>query len=188
MILYRSIRGKCAKLGSSFMTRRDLMSLATRALATAGGADFFAAWMRSAPPPPKFFTPAEFSMLESFTEILIPTDDTPGAREAHVASYIDFVVQAAAEYAPETQQDWRNAMTWLTAANFGSLPEKEKLALVQQMAISGNAGSPVFTLIKHMTVFAFYTSKAGLIDNLEYQGNAYLVDFPACTHPEHRKV
>jgi hypothetical protein len=170
------------------MTRRDLMSLATRALAAAGGAEFFADWMRAAPPPPKFFAPAEFSMLESLTQILIPTDDTPGAREAHVASYIDFVMQAAGEYAPETQQDWRNAMTWLTAANFGSLEENEKLGLVQQMSVSGHAGFPTFTLIKHMTVFAFYTSKAGLIDNLEYQGNAYLVDFPACTHPEHRKV
>jgi hypothetical protein len=39
-----------------------------------------------------------------------------------------------------------------------------------------------------MTVFAFYTSKAGLVDNLEYKGNAYLTDFPGCTHPEHRRV
>jgi hypothetical protein len=39
-----------------------------------------------------------------------------------------------------------------------------------------------------MTVRAFYTSRVGLIDVLEYQGIAYLTEFPACTHPEHLNV
>lgn len=170
------------------MTRRDLMTLATRALAAAGGAEFFTAWMRAAPPEPRFFSPPEFANLESFTEILIPTDDTPGAREARVAHYIDFVVDAAAEYAPRTQQDWRKAMAWLTAAKFNSLSASERLALVERISAPQNEGFATFNLIKQMTVFAFYTSRAGLIDNLQYQGNAYLTEFPACTHPEHRRV
>jgi hypothetical protein len=176
------------------MTRRDLMTLSTRALAAAGGAEFFSAWMRAAPPEPKFFTPAEFAVLQSFTEILIPSDETPGAREAQVAHYIDFVVNAAAEYAPETQQEWRKAMDWLTAAKFGALTVEAKSALVEEMAAPERDrslkrdGFPVYRLIKQMTVFAFYTSRAGLIDNLEYKGNAYLTDFPACTHAEHRRV
>jgi hypothetical protein len=172
------------------------MTLAGRALAAAGGGDFFSAWMRAAETnyQPKFFTPAEFGVLASFTEILIPSDSTPGAREAQVAQYIDFVVNAAAEYAPETQQDWRTAIDWLMAAKFGALSSQEKQALVEQMAAPErdrslrHDGFAAYRLIKQMTVFAFYTSKAGLVDNLEYKGNAYLTDFPGCTHPEHRRV
>lgn len=177
------------------MTRRGLVTLTTKALATAAGADFFSGWMRAAPPePPKFFTPAEFSMLQSFTEILIPSDETPGAREAQVAHYIDFVVDAAAEYAPETQQDWRTAMAWLAGAHFGALSATEKHTLIEQMAAPErdrslkHDGFATYRLMKQMTVFAFYTSRAGLVENLEYKGNAYLTAFPACTHPEHRRV
>ena len=71
---------------------------------------------------PKFFSPEDFRNLDAFTAILIPTDETPGAREAHVTAFIDFVVNAAAEYAPEMQNDWRNAMDWLRARHFAELP------------------------------------------------------------------
>ena len=39
-----------------------------------------------------------------------------------------------------------------------------------------------------MTVRAYYTSRVGLVESLQYQGIAYLTEYPACTHPEHRKV
>jgi hypothetical protein len=194
------------------MTRRDLMAVTSRALAAAGGQEFLAGWLRAAesehkhastaPPEadrwskytPKFFSPAEFAMLESYTAILIPTDETPGAREAHVAHFIDFVLDAAAEYAPEMQQQWRTAMKWLAGQKFGDLSPQEKLALVERMAAPErdrslkSEGFPTYRLIKQLTVFAFYTSRAGLIENLNYQGNTFLTEFPACNHPEHRRV
>ncbi len=193
------------------MLRRDWMTLALRAAAAAGGQEFFSEWLRAvekthaghaslAPPEPdrwtnyvpKFFPAAEFSMLQSFTGILIPTDETPGASEAHVAHFIDFVVNASAEYAPQTQQDWRNAMSWLSSRNFGQLPPRQQLSLMEQMAAPErdpslqHDGFRAYKLIKQAAVFAFYTSRAGLIDNLKYKGNAYLTVFPACDHPEHR--
>jgi len=162
------------------MTRRDLMTVAS--LLPAWGATAQTSYQ------PAFLSAAEFGVLETFTEILIPSDETPGAREARVAQYIDFVLNNAGEYASEVQRDWRKALDWLMAANFGSLSAAEKLALVEQMASPKHGGFATFRLIKQMTVFAFYTSKAGLIDNLEYKGNAYLTEFPGCAHPEHRKV
>jgi hypothetical protein len=156
------------------MTRRDVMALAS----------VLPAWTAAAQAgyQPKFFSPAEFALLESFTEILIPTDETPGAREARVAQYIDFAVDAAAEYASEMQRDWRKAIDWL-------MGQKVDAALAERMEASPqHPDFKNYRLIKQMTVFAFYTSEAGLIQNLEYKGNAYLTDFPACTHPEHRKV
>ena len=41
---------------------------------------------------PQFFTPAEYSMVERLAEIIIPNDGTPGAKEAGVAEFIDFMV------------------------------------------------------------------------------------------------
>src|SRR5437764_2107762 len=103
-------------------SRRELIELTARAAALPGAAAFFSAWLRaaddhqhSAAPPeppllrnyhPKFFDAADFAALQAFTEILIPTDDTPGAREAHCAHFIDFVLQ---ENTPQMQKQWRDA-------------------------------------------------------------------------------
>src|SRR5690349_4874895 len=167
------------------MTRREASWMIFCAASVAGGPEFFAAWLEaarsqipprhehasisSAPPEPdrwrsyepKFFSAEEFHVLESFTEILIPTDETPGAREAHVTPFIDFVVDAAAEYAPEMQQRWRGAMTWLRAQEFGDLPAERKAALVRQMSeperdrSKTHDGFSTYKLIKDMTVHAF---------------------------------
>jgi len=45
-----------------------------------------------------------------------------------------------------------------------------------------------YRLIKQLNTFAFYTSRAGMIEALDYRGNSYNVSFPACTHPEHQKI
>ncbi|MFZ0593992.1 MAG: gluconate 2-dehydrogenase subunit 3 family protein [Bryobacteraceae bacterium] len=195
------------------LTRRDLGWVAAKVFAAASGAEFFESWLHastghshagnSAAPPepdrwpnyqPKFFSPSEFRMLEIYSAILIPTDDTPGAHEAHVAPFIDFVVNAAAEYAPEMQTAWRTAMEWLAKANFQELSEGQRVTLVRQSSAPerdrkiSHEGYPTYRLIKSTTIRAFYTSRAGLVDVLEYKGLAYLTQFPACDHPEHKKV
>lgn len=171
------------------ITRRDAAWAITRALTLAAGQP----WLRGDSYHPVFFTADDFRILDDFTALLIPTDDTPGAREARVAPFIDYVVNAAAEYAPEMQEEWRRALAWLRARNFGQLPSAGQLTLVEAMAqperdsAKKHDGFAVYRLIKDMTVRAFYTSRAGLIENLEYKGNAHLSEFPGCHHPEHRK-
>ncbi len=197
------------------MTRRDAAWLITRAASAVASKDLFGSWAtaqstpvlahtaHSAPPPdphnwanysPKFFSAEEFGILDSFTAILIPSDGTPGAREAYVAAFTDFVIDAAAEYAPKTQRDWRKAMGWLSAQKFSAMTLEEQVALVEQMAAPERDSSKThpgyahYRLIKEMTIHAFYTSRAGMIGELDYKGLAYLTEFPACTHPEHRQV
>jgi Gluconate 2-dehydrogenase subunit 3 len=193
------------------ITRRDAAWAILRAAAVIGGQEFFSDWTRAAqvvnhsshaPPEPdrftsykpSFFSAEDFRNLDAFTAILIPSDDTPGAREAHVAAFIDFVVNAAAEYAPEMQKEWRKAMDWLRAPQFAELPTDQQLSLIQRIsepehgASKQQGGFPVYRLIKDMTVHAFYTSRVGLVDVLEYKGLAYLTEFPGCNHPEHNTV
>src|SRR4029077_7219700 len=122
---------------SMLPTRRDLVDLAVRAAALPGAAEFFAAWLKAAQEPehaphstgaaappeppllrdykPQFFAPEDFEALQAFTEILIPTDDPPGAREARCAHYIDFLMQASGQV-PQTQKAWRDAMAALKDA------------------------------------------------------------------------
>lgn len=131
--------------------------------------------------------------MQAFTEILIPTDDTPGAREAHCAHYIDFVLQAS-DSVPNLQKQWRGAMAALKDAGFHSANTKDREALVEAISKperDRSATHPAFAayrLIKQQNTFAFYTSRAGMIETLDYKGNSYNAEFPACTHPEHHAV
>jgi Gluconate 2-dehydrogenase subunit 3 len=195
------------------LTRRDLMDLSLRAAALPGAAEFFTQWLKaadehahasgSAAPPdplllrdykPKFFGPEDFEALAAFAEILIPTDETPGARQAHCAHYIDFVLQAAAEFAPEMQRQWRAAMLALKQTGFHAADVNGRAELVAAMSKperERGASHPAYAayrLIKQQNAFAFYTSRAGMIEALDYKGNSYNANFPACNHPEHLVV
>jgi gluconate 2-dehydrogenase gamma chain len=196
------------------LSRRDLLDLAVRAAALPGAAVFFEAWFGAAraqtapivnayaPPEPPllknykpaFFDAEDFSALQAFTEILIPTDETPGAREAHCAHYIDFVLQASTEAAPEVQRQWRAAMTALREAGFHAADAQSRAALVDAMSRPERDGAAThrayaaYRLIKQQNTFAFFTSRAGMIETLDYRGNSFNPSFPACTHPEHQVV
>ncbi len=195
------------------LTRRDLVHLMVRSAALPGATVFFSEWLKAAagnqhtqngstPPEPdywrgyqpKFFSADDFSALQAFTEILIPTDEAPGAREAHCAYFIDFVLQASAEYAPETQRRWRTAMALLKEAGFHAADEKGRAAIVAAISKPEHdpaARHPAFAaykLIKRENAFAFYTSRAGIIEALDYRGDTYNAVFPACDHPEHHVV
>jgi len=192
------------------MTRRSLLDLAVRAAVTPAGMEFFAAWRLAAqehnhpnaPPEPailrdyqpQFFSPEDFEALQSFTEILIPTDDTPGAREAYCAHYIDFLLNAMNDYSPETQKQWRKAMTALKTAGFHAADQKGREAMVEAISKperDKSAQHPAYfayRLIKRENAFAFYTAREGMIEVLDYKGNSYNQVFPACTHPEHHII
>ena len=148
---------------------------------------------------PQFFSAEEFETVQILAALIIPTDDTPGAREAQVANYIDFVVFSAAEFAPELQKEWIEGLTLLDAESqrqsgktFRSATESERVKLLTAMSApehdvkSKHEGYGFFSTVKEITVEGFYTSKIGLIDVLDYQGMNYMADFPGCTHPEHQ--
>jgi hypothetical protein len=169
-------------------TRRDFVTLAAYALALPSAADFFKS---SEDYQPKFFDSEDFAALEAFTEILIPTDETPGAREARCAQFIDFVLASSDE---ATRKEWREAMRALREAGFHSSNASAREALVETISraerehVSPHPAYPAYRLIKRQNTFAFYTSRVGTIDVLEYRGNSYNKDFPACDHPEHHRV
>ena len=193
--------------------RRTLLECAVRLLAVPAGLNFLSAWSRAAQEHqhgaagsaplqpstlsqyrPQFFSPSDFAALQAFTELLIPTDETPGAREACCSQLIDFLLSSSGNFAPQTQKQWRSAMNALRAAGFHSANPQARAALlveISQPERDGAAEHPAYfayRLIKRENAFAFYTARAGIIEDLDYRGNSFNVQFPACTHPEHHEV
>lgn len=148
---------------------------------------------------PRFFKPGEFHTVEVLTEVILPSDEEPGAKEAKVANYIDFVVYSAAEFEPSLQKQWidgLNLINQLSQKQYGKrfleLSPAQREDLLTQMSVSEHdpkarhPGFPFYRLLKSMTLEAFFTSKVGLIDFLQYKGLQFLTSFPGCTHPEHQ--
>src|SRR5260370_42084632 len=59
------------------------------------------------PPKFEFFTPEEAAEVEAITARIVPTDDTPGAREAGVVYFID---RSLATFAVDDQKKYREGL------------------------------------------------------------------------------
>ena len=146
------------------------------------------------PAQPRFFTAPELTAVTIISDLIIPSDEhSPGANAAGVPAFID---QMVGESSAETQALWRNglaAIERLCEKEFGK--EFSVAGVDQQVSllklISKNEYRPkrieerFFIAIKGLTVDGYYTSQTGIHQELRYKGNAYLKDFPGCTHPEH---
>lgn len=195
-------------------TRREMIRLLGTLAATPSATTFLSAWLEAAPHgghamqavgstapsailhdyQPRFFDADDFRALKAFTGILIPADDTPGASDAHCAEFIDFVLAASTEAAPQLQRQWRDAMRAVRETGFHAADSGRRAALIEEMSgperETGAAHPAYFAyrLIKQQNTFAFYTSREGIIQALDYRGNRYNAAFPPCEHPEHRVV
>ncbi len=85
------------------LNRRDLFKALTAAA-------FTTLQLPAAEPnAPLFFTKEQFALLDTLTELIIPTDaHSPGAHQAGVAAFIDRTV--AESFRPEDKTSWRNGL------------------------------------------------------------------------------
>jgi gluconate 2-dehydrogenase subunit 3-like protein len=148
---------------------------------------------------PLFFTAPEYAMIERLTDIIIPTDDTPGAREAGVSEFIDLM----ASRDPNLQPDFRTGLSWLNSHSqnnsgkaFLNLNPDQQVTLLESLAYKKKfrpgeeLGRKFFGLIREYTVMGFYTSEMGLKE-LDFPGLKFYAESPACPHkedPEHRHL
>jgi hypothetical protein len=153
----------------------------------------------AAPYVPQFFNSQEFHNIEILSEMIIPHDDKPGAKDARVADYIDFLVFASAEFEPAMQTEWKDGLVLLEQLSqkefgdaFAKISDEQRIRLLTAMSLpesdpnAKHQGFAFFRLAKEATVEGFYTSRVGLMEALEYKGLTYLSSFPGCTHPEHQ--
>jgi hypothetical protein len=130
---------------------------------------------------PKFFTAAEFALVDEMSDMIIPTDpQSAGARAAGVALYIDGRLAEAFE--KEQPDRWRAGIKAIEAlsremhgrAFMASTPE-QRLALLTRIAAAESDpktdAEKFFGEIKGSTIRAYYTSKIGIHDDQQYKGN-----------------
>ena len=145
---------------------------------------------------PQFFTAGEYAMVERLADMIIPSDATPGAKEAGVAEFIDFMVANDLEH----QYPFRLGLDWLNAHSEQSLgrkfielsPEQQHL-LLEPLGFKDKArpgeedGRKFFALMREFTVTGFYASEIGFKE-LDNPALRFYTESPECPHkgdPEH---
>jgi len=161
---------------------------------------------------PLFFSPQHYRLVEHITEMIIPQDDTPGAKQAGVAEFIDFMVanrvpvsasrevrstEDAIAMGNEAQTRFIAGLDWMNArsnSEFGrdflDCTTDQQNSLVEELAYKAKfkptteSGRAFFQLMRDYTVVGYYTTKIGL-ESLGYPGlRTVWPKMPGCSHPD----
>jgi hypothetical protein len=167
------------------LKRRELLKL--------GAVSVVAATVGRAQTPHRFFTPEEWAITDEFAEILIPVDSvSPGARAAKVTDYID--MRLADGFDDDDRKEWRAGLALVdqlshklnnTAFVKGTPKQREAVVL----AMAENEKEPkspeelFFRTIKGHTARAYYSSKIGIHEDMDYKGNVFQLGDYAGTLP-----
>jgi gluconate 2-dehydrogenase gamma chain len=166
----------------------------------------------SAPYKPLFFSAEHYQVVQHIAELIIPEDETPGARQAGVAEFIDFMVanrvpvsgsrdvrrsEDAIEMGNEAQATFLLGIGWINAHCQGQFGHSfmqctaeqqnnllEELAYKDKFRPTTEVGREFFRMIRDYTVVGYYTTKIGL-ESLGYPGlRTSWPKMPGCTHPD----
>ena len=119
-----------------------------------------------------FFTPEQAVEVEEMTAQIIPTDHTPGAREARVVSFIDRILVS---FDRERQGDYTQGLADLAALSNERFPSADKfseLTFDQQIEVlTAIERTPFFNLVRTHTITGFFASPVhgGNVDKIGWQ-------------------
>src|SRR5215467_11465953 len=165
----------------------------------------------SGPYKPLFFSPEQYRMVEHIAEMIIPEDSTPGAKQAGVAEFIDFMVANkvpvstsheirsaadAIEAGNDAQQRFVSGLGWMNARSHGEFKKDfmactplqqngllEEVAYKAKFKPTTERGREFFQMMRDYTVVGYYTTKVGL-EALGYPGlRTVWGKMPGCSHP-----
>lgn len=148
---------------------------------------------------PHFFSPAEYETVERLVDLIIPSDGTPGAKDAGVAEFVDFMVWSD----PSVQYDFRYGLTWLDSRSdvlfgkpFRAAAPSQQVDLLEHLSYKAkfregeDDGRDFFNSIRDYTMMGFYTTKIGL-EQIDCPALKFYSESPGCPHhddPEHRNL
>lgn len=144
--------------------------------------------------PIRFFTPAELAIVTAAADQIIPDSETPGAGKAGVPGYIDLVL--ANNRGQRTLI--RDGLKWLDdearrrhQTGFAAATGAQQLGILKPLCDACDARPPktlperFFAAFKNLTCDGYYTSRAGMVDELGFTGPAVLAEYKSCEIPEH---
>ncbi len=145
---------------------------------------------------PKFLDAHQSATLEAFAETVIPTTDTPGASDAQVHRFLDFLMNEEAE---ETCRRFVQALSGLDAhclnrfqTPFIRLSGKKQFEVLSALAeadsrTSSDPAVQHFAHLKGWVVRVFYKSEAGY-KALGFEGEYFHSEYPHCPNPDEHKA
>jgi len=161
---------------------------------------------------PLFFSQQQYQMVEHLAEMIIPEDETPGAKQAGVAEFIDFMVanrvpvstsrdirstDDAIAAGNEAQNRFLAGLDWMNARSHSEFkrdfmdctPEQQnslldELAYKAKFTPTTESGRAFFQMMRDYTVVGYYTTKIGL-QSIGYPGlRVVWPKMPGCAHPD----
>src|SRR5690606_24804597 len=127
-------------------------------------------------------------------EMILPADErSGGASAARVSLFIDDLL---ADSPAEEQQTWTAALAALDAEakrrygrEFVDCDAQDRDRILSELAEKEDNPQTqlerFFVQIKRQTISGYYSSKIGLLDELDYKGGGPIAAYELCTHPEH---
>ncbi len=139
---------------------------------------------------PKFFTAHEYATVRVLVDMIIPKDERSGsATDAGVPEFMDFMMIDQ----PINQVAMRGGLGWLDREcmarfdkTFVDCTTAERSALLDDIAWPHKArpefshGVAFFNAFRDLTASGFFTSRMGMIDDLQYMGNRYVPKWTGC--------
>ena len=143
--------------------------------------------------PPRALTPAEYEIVSHAAERIIPRTTTPGATDARVADFID--VMLADWYDVSDTERFKAGLSELdararalSARAYVQATEPQQIALLETLdrelqarreSGEADADDHWFAMLKYLTIWGYYTSRPGIVEELRvqlvpggYDGNA----------------
>jgi Gluconate 2-dehydrogenase subunit 3 len=141
--------------------------------------------------PLKVFNPHQNQTVIALCELIIPQTTTPGAKAARVNDFIDTFLSSVNA---SKRQEFLEGLQWIDMRSqqlfqtlFVKAAPEQQTELLTRLSVPNSmettSGQNFFKLIKSLTVFGYYTSKAGIEEELKFEG---WVEYQGCTHPEHQ--
>jgi hypothetical protein len=191
---------------SNEITRRNVLQMAAGAATALAGSR----WVFRATPEgrivkaatndgetfvPTILTRDELNQLAAVCEAIIPRTDTPGARDARVHEYIDVALSVES---PDMQKRFRDGLAWLddfckkTIRNGLADASPADLERVLNAISDANEtipgdlrpGASFFSNVKTRTIFGFYTSREGWVEELGRPEHVGMEHWTGCPHPD----
>ena len=107
----------------------------------------------------QFFTPVQAVEIEAMAAQIIPTDETPGAREARVINFID---RALSTFAKNQQAQYTKGLADLDAQTKQMFPGSTKFSALQSdqqiKVMTAMEKTPFFNTVRTHTVIGFFAS------------------------------
>ena len=116
---------------------------------------------KSGPMTYRFFTPQQAAVFDAFAAQIIPTDNTPGAREANVAHFTDYVLSTIDSDQQKPVKDAFKALqTQVTksvpgAISFAVLTSAQQIEIMKAME-----KTPEFGILRGFVITGFFGSPA----------------------------